>query len=104
MYDTYAAYACIVDALYGANPKFEVGIERIFYQYRCVAPGQSVGNFLHREGVGYGASTYPQNIYVGFQCLFDMLSCGHFGSHKHPGLFLYVIEPSKTFFTYTKRS
>ena len=95
MYGSKTLYACLVDALHGANPQFEVGIYGVFNKHWHVYAFKTVGQGLHGKRVGRGARTYPQHVDAVFECQFHVLGGGNFCCYEHAGLFLYVLHPWK---------
>ena len=93
--------ASVVDALQSANPEFEVGIDGVFHEHRNVYAFKGIGKFLHGEGIGRGASTYPKNVDVVLKRRIHMGSSGDFCGSEQPVFVLGLLQPAKAFFAYT---
>lgn len=104
VYHTDFAYACIVDALHGTNPQFEVGVDRVFDEYGYVYTFQCVGDFLHRKGIGCRACSDPEYVYAVFEGFEHMVLVGHLGSYIHAGLFFDTFQPGKANGSHTFKS
>ena len=85
--------ASLINTLESTNPKFEVWINRILYQYRYIHALQAISKSLHGKWVGRCTCTYPENIDSIFQGELYMLRSSHLGSSEHTSLFLYLLHP-----------
>lgn len=100
MNDTKTSDAGLIDTLQTSNPKFEVGIDGVLYQYGNVYTLQRVGYFLHGKGVGHGARTYPKQVDTSFETSLNMGMSGHLGAHLHASFLLHLLQPCQTRFAH----
>ena len=101
MNGTKTFYSCIIKTLKRTNPKLKIGINRVLYQNRNIYALKRIRYFLHGKGIGRSTSTYPKNIYAGFQSSFHMCFICYLRSHKHSAFFLHALHPWKSFLAYS---
>jgi len=94
--DTYFTYSGIVDAFYGTDPQFKVGIDGVFDKDRNVHAFQCIGYLLHRERIRSGTGTYPENIHAVFECFEYMVLVGYLGRDIHARFFLHTFQPGQS--------
>ena len=87
----------LVDALQGAYPQLEVGVDGVLDQHGDVHAAQRVGYFLHGKGVGRRPRAYPQQVDARLEAFVDVLGGGHFGADVHACLLLHLLEPGQAF-------
>ena len=87
-----------VKALERTDPKFEVRIYRILYQYRDIHSLQRICQFLYGKRVGGGTGTYPKYIDTCFQRFFHVLRSSYFCSGDHTGLSFDTLHPCQSFY------
>ena len=89
--------AGVVETFDGADPEFEIGIDRILDQHRNVHAAQRSCQFLHGERIGRGAGTDPQQVDPRFERFEDVALGGHFGRDVHAGFGLDTLQPAQSF-------
>ena len=87
-----------IEPLHAANPKLEVGIDRILVHHWHVCTFQCIGNVLNGERIGRRAGTKPQQVNACLQSQFHMMRRSHFGAHQHTQFFLHTLHPRQCLF------
>ena len=88
--------SCAQNALNGAHPKFDVGVDGILHKYRNINAFQRVGNLLHSKRVGRCAGANPQNVDSCAKSLVNVFHVGNLGGGEHSNLRFHQFQPLKS--------